>query len=218
LDELFPSRGFRKQPAIVSWYNTVRKFYYAPYVTNPELVGKMLEYIFSLENIVESEQKENARLFGLYMKRQFFSDGLVGVKCFNHFGSILNGYHDTTNNVNESLNHVLNSQIPYGNQTIGSIARIMHNRKFNALGRLVECMQDPECMNPRKPELIAKWTLLSANVQRFSELTQEDQCIQLIRLIYLTLCYMKIWYTKLDVLGISDFLYQIGRFNLEFPT
>lgn len=171
---------FFKNAAVAQWWKTVRMFYYAPYVTNPDLIDVMVEYIDSVKNIAPKVNRKTDK-FRDYMKWQYLRNNFAGPESFNHFEAILKGNSDCTNNVNESLNHSLNSEIPYGRQNMGQIARILYNRKFNALERLVECTMDPSSMNKRTAEQIAHRVLIIDQVSRFDDMSKETQKTNLIR-------------------------------------
>ena len=177
-------RKFFKNPAVAQWWKTVRVFFYAPYVTNPDLIDVIVKYIDSVKQIVPKVNSKTNK-FREYMKKQFFHSNFAGPSSFNHFEAILKGYADTTNNVNESLNHSLNSEIPYGRQNLGQIARILYTTKFNAIERLVEVTMDPSSMNKRATQHNAHRMLIIDHVSRFAEMSKETQKINLIRCVRL---------------------------------
>ena len=173
-------KKLKDNSAFKQWHKTIRKFYYAPFVTNPDLIDEVLKYIDSLQHIVDKVNSKTA-WFRDYMKWQFLRNEFAGPECFNHFESFLKGYVDTTNNVNESLNHSLNSSIPYRRQNLGSIAKIIYNKKFAAIECLVEITADPYTMNNRTPEQNAHRILISSHIGRFAEMSSETQKKNLVR-------------------------------------
>ena len=198
-------KKFFNDPAVAQWWKTVRMFYYAPLVTKPDLIDVLVKYIDSVKKIVPKVKGKTDK-FRNYMQWQFLRNNFAGPDSFNHFEAILQGNADTTNNVNESLNHSLNSKIPYVRQNMGQIARILYNRKFNALERLVECTMDPSSMNPRTAEQNAHRTLIIAQVSRFNEMSKERQKTNLIR--YFSLQKLAFFYLS-RFLFFQQLTYQI---------
>ena len=163
------------------WYSVFRKFFFAPYVSNPALVDEMKEYVKTLKQMVPEELTEKADRFIEDFNRRYLSEGCFGYKTFDYFKSIQEDYTDVTNNNCETLNHELNTQIDSGTQNLAKMSQIMYDRKVKMVGKLVESCLDERSMTLRSNHFMAKRTLMRNSVDQFAAYSPEQQKRNLIR-------------------------------------
>ena len=140
-----------------------------------------MKLIDSLKNIVPDEQKDAALEFKAYFEKQFLGNHVLSWKNFNHFRSILAGFYDTSNNVAETVNHMINCKIPRGHQSINQISSYIHEAKVESLGQLVANMRDETNMSLHHPGYLRRRELVTNHVRQFAELDQPTQKNRLMR-------------------------------------
>lgn len=181
LIEQFGKKFVEENRLFKQWYSVFRKFFFAPYVSNPSLVDEMKEYVNTLKQVVPERLSREADKFITYFNGRYLSDGKFGYKTFDYFKSIQEDYTDLTNNNCETLNHELNTQVDSGTQNIAKLSQIMYDRKVKMVGKLVESCLDERSMSLRSSHFMAKRTLMRNSVNQFATYSPELQKKNLIR-------------------------------------
>lgn len=142
----------------------------------------MKTFVDGLKSIIPDHPKVDE--FIKYFKERYLGEGPFGYRNFDYFKSIQDDYTDLTNNMSESLNHALNTVVARGTSTLPQICQTMYDRKVHFVGKLVESCLNEESMEKRSEEFMAKRTLLRQSIQRFSQMSQDEQKRGLIRYFY----------------------------------
>lgn len=148
---------------------------FSPFVTNPRLVRKLIEFIRAEADRETEKIKKAVKAYTDYLEEGYLSPThFLGYKNWAYFDMIKDGHTDTTNNVSETLNRKWNNCLQVGYKSFNKAGAAIYKQKFDFLEEYVEKVVNDR-MRRRPPVLQRKMDARYEHVLKFDRKTNDQQ-------------------------------------------